>query len=118
MAQMKQSGGIIDVVLELGFDDIKYFEITATTSAQSISMSVTARRLTLRNTSETIDFYFNVKGVDAAASVSSTPGDNIRVGAGCVYEADYDSLTTISFITEAGTAAIQGHLGWKGSGNC
>ena len=118
MAGLKHNGGIIDAVLELGFDAVKYFEIEANGTAQAISLSPPARRLTLRNPSTTDDLYFTVNGDTATATVSAIPGDNLKLGPGCIFELDFDSLSNISFITTGATVTAEGHLGWKGSIGC
>jgi hypothetical protein len=111
---MRHSGGIVEAYLELGFDTAKYFEITANSTAQMLSLSPPARRLTLRNASTTDPFYFNVTGSDAVASANSTPGDNIKLNAQCVFEMDFDTLTNVSFITTGPEVLVEGLLGWKG----
>jgi hypothetical protein len=113
--QIKHNGGLVDAVLELGFDAVKYFEISATGVAQMLTISPPARRLTLRNASTSVPAYFNITGDDAVAAASSTPGDNIKLGPECTFEMDFDTLKNISFITGGGTALIEGWLGWKGS---
>jgi hypothetical protein len=116
--QIKHNHGLVDAVLELGFDAVKYFEITANGTAQMLTISPPARRLTLRNASTTTPVYFNLTGVDATTVISSTPGDNIKLGPECVFEMDFDTLTNISFITGGGTALVEGWLGWKGTVGC
>ena len=117
--QMKHSGGIVDVILELGFDTVKYFEITANGTSQQISWSAPARRLTLHNASTTTPVYFNITGDDAVASASSTPGDNVKLNAGCIFEMDFDSFTGVAFITTGDNVLVEGYIGWKGSvGDC
>ena len=118
MAKLKHNGGIVEAVIELGFDAVKYFEIGASGTAQSISISPPARRLTLRNPSTTDDLYFTVNGDTATTVVSSTPGDNLKLGPGCIFELDFDSLTNISFITTGSAVTAEGHLGWKGIIGC
>ena len=113
--QVSHSGGLVDAVIELGFDAAKYFEINATDTAQQLTISPPARRLTLRNTSTTAAFYFNITGDAATTSVSSIPGDNIKVSAECVFTMDFDTLTTISFITGGAAILIEGLLGFKGT---
>jgi hypothetical protein len=116
--QIAHNGGLVDGVLELGFDAVKYFEITANSAAQKISWTPPARRLTLRNASETDDLYFNVTGDDAAASASSTPGDNIKLGPLCVFTMDFDTLDCVSLITAGGNVVVEGIIGWKGTIMC
>ena len=114
MAKLRHNGGIVEAILELGFDTVKYFEISANGTAQELSLSPPARRLTLRNASTTDAFYFNVSGDVAEATASATPGDNIKLNAGCIFELDFDTLTTVSFITTGPTVLVEGMLGWKG----
>jgi hypothetical protein len=121
MAQMKHSGGIVDAVLELGFDTVKYFEITASGTAQTLTINPPARRLTLRNASTQTTgnpFYFNIAGDPASTAVGSTPGDNIKLGPECVFAMDFDTLTSVSFITGGSEVLVEGHLGWKGIVGC
>ena len=113
--QLRHSGGLVEAIVELGFDAVKYFEITATTAAQTITMGLPARRLNLRNTSETTAVYFNITGDAAVASANSIPGDNIKLGPSCTFSMDFDTITSISFITASSTALVEGHLGWKGT---
>lgn len=118
MAHMKHSGGIVDTILELGFDAVKYFEITANGTSQRLSISPPARRLTLRNADDPNtgnSFYFNVVDDTATASANSTPGNNLKLRPGCVFEMDFDSLTSIAFITEGASVPVEGYLGWKGT---
>lgn len=116
--QIHHSGGLVDAVLEMGFDAVKYFEIATIGTAQMLTLSPPARRLTLKNTSTSVDVYFNIAGDDATTTVSSTPGDNIKLGAGCVFTMDFDTLTNISFITGGEAATVEGWLGWKGTIQC
>ena len=118
MATIAHSGGLVEAVLELGFDAVKYFEITANGTAQTLSISPPARRLTLRNASTTTPFYFNITGTDATTTVSSTPGDNIKLGPECTFTMDFDILTSISFITSGTNVLVEGILGWKGTNVC
>ncbi len=118
MAHLKHNGGIVQGVLELGFDAVKYFEITANGTAQELTISPPARRLTLRNTSASDAIYFNLTGTAATTVVSAIPGDNIKVGPGCIFAMDFDTLSTISFITTGADVLAEGTLGWKGLGTC
>ncbi len=116
--QIAHNGGLVDAILELGFDAVKYFEISATDTPQKLTISPPARRLTLRNDSTTDPFYFNITGADASTSVSSTPGDNIKLGPGCTFSMDFDTLTCVSFVTGGATVLVEGILGWKGTVMC
>ena len=118
MAQIKHSGGIVDAVIELGFDAVKYFEITASGTSQTLSISPPARRLTLRNADATNPFYFNITGAVATTAVRSTPGDDIKLGPKCVFEMDFDKLTDVSFVTAGSDVLVEGILGWKGTMSC
>lgn len=115
--QISHSSGLVDAILELGFDAVKYFEITANGTPQKLTISPPARRLTLRNADDTNDFYFNITGDDASTAVSSMPGDNIKLGPLCVFTMDFDTLTDISFVTGGSNVLVEGILGWKGT-NC
>ena len=116
MAKMQHSGGLVEAVLELGFDMVKYFEGAIGSTPQSIAnISPPARRLTLRNTDEDNPVYLNVTGDDAAASASFAPGDNIKIGAGCTFSMDFDFLTNISLVTAGPNVMVEGTLGWKGT---
>lgn len=118
MAQLKHNNGIVEVVIELGFDLVKYFEFSATGTASSLNIGTPARRLTLRNSSESDDVYFNITGNPATTTVGPVPGDNIKLGPGCTFTMDFDVLTAISFITTGATVVVEGILGWKGTQNC
>lgn len=119
MAGLKHSGGIIDVVLELGFDQVKYFEGDITGTASGFTINPPARRLQLTNRSDGHDVYFSVNGTTATTVVGFVPGDNIKLGPGCSFNMDYDVLTEISLITGGNTVSVEGVLGWKGTvSNC
>jgi len=114
--QMRHSGGLVDVVLELGFDQVKYFEGTIAGTATGFTISPPARRITVSNQDSTNDVYLRINPPDgevAEASASFTPGDNIKIGAGCTFSMDFDSLSEVSFVTGGATVAIEGILGWK-----
>ncbi|KKM68929.1 hypothetical protein LCGC14_1456010 [marine sediment metagenome] len=115
MAKIQHSGGLIETIIELGFDAVKYFEITANGTAQTLTLSPPARRLTLHNTHASDSFYFNITGTAATTVVSSTPGDNIKLGPKCIFSMDFDTVTSISFITAGTAVLVEGTLGWKGT---
>ena len=116
---LKHNGGIVDVMLELGFDAVKYFEGTITSTPQKISISPPARRLTLVNNDTTNPVYINITGDDASAAVSLIPGDNLCIKAGCEFEMDFDILECVSLVTAGPNVEVCGYLGWKGTrGNC
>jgi hypothetical protein len=118
MAQLKHSGGIVDAVLELGFDQVKYFEGDITGTATGFTIDPPARRLQLTNRSESDDVYFSVNGTTATTDVGFVPGDNIKLGPGCSFTMDYDILTEISLVTGGASVSVEGLLGWKGTGAC
>ncbi len=113
---MKHSGGLNQLVVELGFDQVKYFEVVASDTAQTITFNESARRLHIKNaeTSGGTDVFISITGT-AVASASSSPGNNIRVRAGCTFTMDFDAFTCVSVITESGTAQVDGLLGFKGT---
>lgn len=115
MSQLKHNGGIVDVVVELGFDQVKYFEGVASDVASGFTTNVPARRLQLTNRSGSEDLYFRVNGSPAVASVGFVPGDNIKLRAGCTFTMDYDIITEISFVTLGASVSMEGLLGWKGT---
>ncbi len=117
MAHLKHSGGIVDVVLELGFDNVKYFEGTMTGAAQGFTISPPARRLTISNKDAAVAVFLRINGSPATASVSFVPGDDIKIGGGCIFTMDFDSLNEISLITAGASVAVEGVLGWKGTNN-
>ena len=51
-------------------------------------------------------------------SVSSIPGDDIKIVEECTFSMDFDTLTSISFITTGPNVLVEGILGWKGIDNC
>ena len=117
MAEFKHGGGIVEAVLELGFDQVKYFEGDIGEIATGFTISPPARRLQLINRDTENDVFFSVNGGTATTSVGFIPGDNIKLGPGSSFIIEFDILTEISLITEAGnTVAVEGLLGWKGTG--
>ena len=118
MAGLKHSGGIVEAVLELGFDQVKYFEGDIADTATGFTINPPARRLQLTNRSTTDDVYFRVNGTAATTIVGFIPGDNIKLGPGCSFSMDYDILTELSLITIGVPVFVEGLLGWKGTGVC
>jgi hypothetical protein len=115
--QMRHSGGLVDVVLELGFDQVRYFEGDITGTATGFTISPPARRITVINQDSTNDVFLRINPPDgevAETTVGFTPGDNIKIGPGCNFTMDFDSLSEISLVTEGATVAVEGILGWKG----
>ncbi len=113
---LKHNGGIVDVMFELGFDVVKYFEGTITSTPQKISISPPARRLTIINKDTNNPVYINITGADASSSVSLMPGDNLKIGAGGEFEMDFDVLECVSLVTAGADVEVEGLLGWKGTG--
>lgn len=116
MAHLKHSGGIVEGVLELGFDQVKYFEGTITNTASGFSINPPARRLILNNRAASGNVYLRIDGDTAQPTASFTPGDNIKVGPGCSFAMDFDSLTSISLVSDSpGGVSVEGLLGFKGT---
>lgn len=116
MASISHSGGIVEAVLELGFDQVKYFETTVTDTASGFTMSVPARRIIVENIDADNSVFLRVNGGDAVANATFVPGDNIRIRPGCSFAMDFDSVSSISLITESGISVdIIGLLGFKGT---
>ena len=118
MAKIEHSGGLVEAVLELGFDQVKYFEGDITDTATGFTITPPARRLQLTNRSESDDVFFRVNGSTATTDVGFVPGDNIKLGPGCSFTMDYDILTELSLVTAGATVPVEGLLGWKGTGAC
>ena len=118
MTKLHHSGGLVDVMLELGFDEVKYFEGAVTNVASGFTISPPARRVTIMNASSNDDVFVRINGGDATTSVGFTPGDDIKIGPGCTFSMDYDVLTELSFITTGPTVNVEGLIGWKGTVSC
>jgi hypothetical protein len=118
MAKLHHSGGLIDVIIELGFDEVKYFQGAVSGTASGFDISPPARRVTVMNTSDDDNVFVRINGGDATTSVGFTPGDDIKVGPGCTFSMDYDVLTELSFITSGSAVNIEGLIGWKGTEGC
>lgn len=116
MASIAHSGGIVDAVLELGFDQVKYFESSITSTATGFTINPPARRIIVENFSTTDSVYLRINDSPATTIVSFTPGDNIRIKAGCTFSMDFDSVTEISLVAADGVSVnIGGLLGFKGT---
>jgi len=116
--QIAHNGGLVDAVLELGFDQVKYFENNIGPTATGFSISPPARRIILNNRSETDAVFLRVNGGAATDSVGFIPGNDIKVGPGCSFAMDYDIITEISLVTSGAVVPIEGILGWKGTISC
>ena len=114
MTGLKHNGGIVDVMLELGFDAVKYFEGTITPTPQMISISPPARRLTIINRDTDNSIYINITGDNASATANLIPGDNLKIGPLSEFEMDFDILEQVSLVTAVANVDVEGFLGWKG----
>ncbi len=112
-AQVKHSGGLVDAIIELGFDNVKYFEGDITDTAVGFTISPPARRIIVNNKSTTADVFLRINDSPATSSVGFTPGDNIKIGPECNFSMDFDTLNQVSFITGGTTVSIEGILGFK-----
>ncbi len=115
MAAFKHSGGIVEAVLELGFDQVKYFEGDITGVATGLTIDPPARRIQLTNRSSSEDVYFRINDSPATPSVGFVPGDDIKLRPGCTFTMDYDIITEISLVTSGATVSVEGLFGWKGT---
>lgn len=113
--QISHNGGLVDAVLELGFDQVKYFEGTVSGVANGFTINPPARRIQVTNKDASNDLYFRINGSPASTAVSFIPGDNIKLEPGCTFTMDYDTLDEVSFITPGSGIQIAGLLGWKGT---
>jgi len=116
--QMRHSGGLVDLVLELGFDTVKYFEGIITGTAVGFTIDPPARRLIVNNKSDSVDVFLRINDSPATTAVSFAPGDNIKIAACTSFSMDFDSLSEVSFVTAGGNADITGLLGFKGTKGC
>lgn len=117
-AQVKHSGGLIDAVIELGFDDVKYFEGSITGTASGFTIDPPARRIIVNNKDENSDVFLRINDSPATTSVGFSPGDDIKIGPGCSFSMDFDILKEVSFITGGATVNIEGILGFKATKSC
>ncbi len=116
MASISHSGGIVEAVIELGFDQVKYFETTVTDTASGFTMNVPARRLIVENIDADNSVFLRINGGAAVATASFVPGDDIKIRPACSFAMDFDSVSEISLITESGiSVGIIGLLGFKGT---
>lgn len=115
MAYLSHNGGIVQGVLELGFDRVKYFEGDITSTAAGFTITPPARRLTVNNRSTTTDVYLRLNDSPAVASTAFLPGDNIKICPQGSFSMDFDVLTEVSFVTASGEAHVEGLLGFKGT---
>ena len=113
MAKLLHSGGLVEAVLELGFDSVKYFEGPITGAATGFTVDPPARRIIVNNKSDTADVFLRINDFPATTSVGFTPGDDIKIGPGCTFSMDFDILSEVSLITEGSTVSIEGILGFK-----
>lgn len=116
MAKLPHSGGLVEAVLELGFDSVKYFEGTITDTASGFTISPPARRLIVNNKSTTNNVFLRINSSPATTSVDFMPGDNIKIGPGCNFSMDLDSITAVSFVTAGASVAVEGLIGFKATG--
>ena len=108
----------MDVVLELGFDNVKYFESVAAGSASGFSIDPPARRLIFNNKHSSLNVFVRINNGSATTSTGPVPGDDIKVGPGCSFAMDFDSVNEVSFISEGGDAEVEGILGFKATQSC
>ena len=115
MAALKHNGGIVEAVLELGFDQVRYFEGDITGTATGFTIDPPARRIQLTNRSSSEDLYFIINDSPATPSAGFVPSNDIKLRPGCTFTMDYDIITEISLVTTGATVPVEGLFGWKGT---
>ena len=118
MAKLKHSGGLVDAVLELGFDTVKYFEGTISGTASGFTINPPARRLILINADADDNVFLRINGSPATTAVGFSPGDNIKVVPGGTFTMDFDTLNEISLVTAGADADVKGIIGFKATVSC
>lgn len=113
MANMRHSGGIVDAVIELGFDQVKYFEGTIGASAMGFSITPPARRVIVNNRATSGNVFLRVNNGSATTVVSFSPGNDIKISPGGSFIMDYDAVSEISLISDGASVAVEGLLGFK-----
>lgn len=113
MANLSHNGGLPNLVSEIGFSLVKYFETTLTVSPQTLTIDPPAKRLILRNTDDNENVFIRVDGQVVSATIGAVPGDNIKIGPGGIFTMDFDSLHSLSMVS-SGSAVVEGILGFKG----
>jgi hypothetical protein len=114
MSNMLHKGGLPELVSEIGFSVVKYFEGTVSSTATTIDLDPPCKRVVIRNTNTTNPLYVRVDGQVATASVGMLPGDNIKVAGLGIFIMDFDTVHAVSLITASGTVFVEGILGYKG----
>ena len=114
MGKYQHNGGLIEGVLELGFDEVKYLEGDIGTSAVNVSMDPPARRLTIANRSTSGNLFLRVNNGDATTSTGLVPGDDIKILPGEIFVMDYDCVRVVSFISDS-LVHMDGLIGFKGT---
>ena len=66
--QVKHSGGLVDAVIELGFDNVKYFEGPITGAASGFTIDPPARRIIVLNKDDTSDVFLRINDSPATTS--------------------------------------------------
>ena len=118
MAKLKHNGGLVEAVIELGFDNVKYFEGTITGVASGFTIDPPARRLIIINTDGSDNIFLRINGSPATTVVSFTPGDNVKIRPGGTFTMDFDTLAEISLITDGTSATVEGIIGFKATESC
>lgn len=118
MAKLQHSGGLVEAVLELGFDSVKYFEGTISGTASGFTISPPARKLIVNNKSTVDDVFLRINDSPATTAVSFIPGDDIKIGPSCTFTSDSDTLKEVSFVTTGGSVEVEGLIGFKATEVC
>lgn len=113
MANIKHNSGLPELMSEIGFDTVKYFGGAITSTAHTFTINPPAKRLIIRNAGSTTALFIRVNDGAAQVIESLTPGEDIKVSAGCTFNMDYDTINQLSLVS-SGTTTVEGILGWKG----
>lgn len=113
MAHINHNAGLITLTSEVGFSLVKYFELTATGTPQTLTIDPPAKRLIIRNADDTNNLFIRIDGGEASTSIGPIPGNNIKIAPSGVFTMDFDSLSSLSMVSN-GSVLVEGILGFKG----
>ena len=113
MANINHNKGLPELVAQVGFSIVKYFEGNISSSPTTLSIDPPARRLLLHNTDKTNSVYFRVNKGAATTAVGLIPGDDIKVAAGGIFIMDFDTIHELSLVSGS-VVFVEVTLGFQG----